>query len=382
VSRRLVVVSGTATCATVLALSALSFLGTSEGVAAADGWTGWTGQVDTTAVSDRAAMTPDDDVAVRLLARSGAAASTVSYAGVAVTWDSSGTVSTDLTHLPGMGTIAMPHGGSPAQAKLAPDGRSGSFADDGRALTLLRDNYRVLRAADLDATIAGRPADAVVAVDAAGVLLARYWLDRATGLLLRKELLDTAGAVRQRTGFTEIAIGAPQAVVLPATTQDPWTESLSGAALAEAHDAGCPCPDALPGGLQLLEARRAPAGTVSSTPVVHQLFSDGLVTASLFSLAGSLSADDVAGLQSRGFRRMELAGSSAWVHGAATAMSSASVVWECHGSVLTLVTDDAVDPMGTAAAVLAAFPADPDPAVDSFWSRVQRGWTRLTGRAA
>jgi hypothetical protein len=164
--------------------------------------------------------------------------------------------------------------------------------------------------------------------------------------------------------------------------QDAWTEPLDATALASARSTGCACPDALPGGLELLDSRRAPAGSVSTMPVVHQLFSDGLVSVSLFSLSGSVSADDGAGLVARGFARDELAGSYAWVRGGTDTSPTATVVWTCRGSVLTLVTDDAVDPLSTAAAVLAAFPSDADPADDTFWARVTRGWTRLTGHAA
>ena len=381
-SRRLLLVVGAATGAGALAVATLALVGSADTAARADAWSGWTGRIDTVSVADRAAMTPDDPIAVVLLSRSAAAASSVSYAGVAVSWDRSGTVSTEITHLPGTGTVARPVGASVSQATFAPEGRSGSFADDGRPLALLRDNYRVLREADLDAAIAGRMADAVVAVDAAGALQARYWLDRATGLLLRKELLDTSGAVRQRTGFSTLRVGPQPASAVPTAVKDAWTEPLDATALTAARSTGCACPDALPGGLELLDSRRAPAGSVSTMPVVHQLFSDGLVSVSLFSLAGSISADDGVGLVDRGFAREELAGSYAWVRGGTEASPTATVVWTCRGSVLTLVTDDAVDPLSTAAAVLAAFPADADPAADTFWARVTRGWTRVTGHAA
>ncbi len=380
-SRRLLLVTSAATGVSALAVATLALVGSADTTTTTEAWSGWTGRVDTVSVADRAAMTPDDPVAVELLSRSAEAASSVAYAGVAVSWDRSGTVSTELTHLPGRGTIAQPVGSS-SQAKFAPEGRSGSFADDGRPLSLLRDNYRVLRQADLDAIIAGRPADAVVAVDAAGVLQARYWLDRDTRLLLRKELLDTSGAVRQRTGFTTLRIGAVTTSAIPTTVQDVWTEPLDAAALVGARISGCACPDALPGGLELLDSRRAPAGAVATMPVVHQLFSDGLVSVSLFSLSGGMSADDGAGLVDRGFQRQELAGSYAWVRGGTEAAPTATVVWTCRGSVLTLVTDDAVDPLSTAAAVLAAFPADPEPGSDTLWTRVARGWTRVTGQAA
>jgi sigma-E factor negative regulatory protein RseB len=345
----------------------------------ADSWSGWTGKVDTAAVSDRAAMTPDDAVAVALLARSAKAASTVAYAGRAVTTDSAGTTITAITRLPGRGTLSLALDTPSAQTRFDPEGRSGSFADDGRPLALLRDNYRVLREAGLDATVAGRPAAAVVAVDADGTLDARYWLDEATGLLLRKELFDAQGQVRSTTGFDTLTLGVPADVVIPSGSQDPWTEKLGSQALATARTQGCACPESLPGGLDLLEARRAPAGAVSTMPVIHQLFSDGVATVSLFSIASSLSTADTDGLVARGFRRLQLGDHDAWVRGGTSSVPTVTVVWACKDSVLTLVTDDAEDPLGTAGRVLAAFPPLPEPVDTAIWSRVARGWHRLTG---
>lgn len=379
-SRRATAVVGTAAGLGALAVGTLAVLGSVPAASVgADGWSGWTGRVDTASVADRAAMTPDDAVAVTLLARSAAAATAVAYTGRAVTWDPSGTTTTDLTHIPGRGTISLTVGAPAAQARLAPDGRSGSFADDGRPLTLLRDNYRVLREADLDTVVAGRPAEAVVAVDADGVLDARYWLDTATGLLLRKELLDAKGLVRSRTGFETFRLGVPAGTVVPAAAPDPWTEELGTNGLAVARSRGCACPESLPGGLALLDARRAPAGSVSALPVVHQLFSDGVETVSLFSIAGGLSSADADGLTARGFHREQLGDHVAWVRGGTPTEPTATVVWACADDVLTLVTDDAVDPLGTASAVLAAYPPLPDPVDTSLWARIARGWHRVTG---
>ena len=377
---RAVLAVGAASGLGALAVCGLAALGSVPASSVgADGWSGWTGKVDTAAVSDRAAMTPDDAVAVALLARSAKAASTVAYSGRAVTWDTGGTTATAITHLPGRGTISLALDTPSASSRFAPDGRSGSFADDGRPLAVLRDNYRVLREASLDGTVAGRPAAAVVAVDADGTLDARYWLDEATGLLLRKELLDAQGQVRSRTGFDTLTIGVPVDVVVPTGSQDPWTEKLGSAALATARTQGCACPESLPGGLALLDARRAPAGAVSTMPVVHQLFSDGGATVSLFSSAGSISSDDADGLVARGFRRLQLGDHYAWVRGGTSSVPTVTVVWACKDSVLTLVTDDAEDPLGTAGRVLAAFPPAPEPGDTAIWSRVARGWHRLTG---
>ncbi|MDA8434448.1 MAG: hypothetical protein M0Z98_00515 [Actinomycetales bacterium] len=381
--RRGLLAVGAAAGLGALAVGTLAVLGSVPSASiGADEWSGWTGRIDTASVADRAAMTPDDAVAVTLLARSATAASSVAYAGRAVTWDPSGTTTTDLTHIPGRGTISLAVGAPATAARLAPDGRSGSFADDGRPLALLRDNYRVLRQADLDTTVAGRPAEAVVAVDADGRLDARYWLDTATGLLLRKELLDAKGLVRSRTAFETFRLGVPAGTVVPAAAPDPWTEPMTAAGLAAARSHGCACPESLPGGLALLDARRAPAGSVSTMPVVHQLFSDGVATVSLFSIAGGLSSADADGLAARGFHREELGDHTAWVRGGTATEPTATVVWACSDYVLTLVTDDAKDPLGTASAVLAAYPPAPDPGSSSLWARIARGWHRLTGGEA
>jgi len=380
VTRPAVLAAGVAAGLGAFAVCGLAALGSVPATTVgADAWAGWTGKVDTTAVSDRAAMTPDDAVAVALLTRSAKASSTVAYTGRAVTWDRSGTTTTEITHLPGRGTVWLVAGAPATSARFSPDGRSGSFADDGRPLTLLRDNYRVLREAGLDTTVAGRAAEAVVAVDSDGTLDARYWIDAKTGLLLRKELLDAKGMVRNRTGFETLRFGVPTDAVVPAPTKDEWVELLGPTGLATARTHGCACPESLPGGLALLEARQAPAGTVSTMPVVHQLFSDGVATVSLFSIEGALSEADTDGLIARGFTRQQLGDHFAWVRGGTSSSPGVTVVWVAKTNVLTLVSDDAEDPLATAGAVVAAFPPVPDPEDSSLWSRIARGWNRITG---
>lgn len=380
-SARLLVVTG-AVGATVLALCSLAAIGSSDAQQSGDGWAGWTGTVDQAAMSDKDAMTPDDAVAVRLLAHSATAAGTVGYSGRVTAEDSTGTVTTTLIHAPGRGTVTTVVSDSLKEPVFAPDGRSGTFADEGRQLDLLRVNYRVLRAADLDTTVAGRPAEAVVAVGSDGEAAARYWIDAATGLLLRKELVDADGSVRVRSGFDQLSLTVDQAAVDRAATaqgQDPWGDELDAAGLRAVRQAGCDCPESLPGGLMLVETRRAPAGTVGAVPVVHQLFSDGLVSASLFTLQGSLTDGDTEGLRARGFAPADLGGLPAWVRGGKSTSPSATVVWECDDDVLTLVTDDALKPMRLAASVVSALPPTTPAVDDSFLGRVARGWDRITG---
>jgi sigma-E factor negative regulatory protein RseB len=362
-----------------LAVAGLAAIGSDIDEPTATAWTGWTGRVDATSIDDRAAMTPDDASAVQLLSRAATAADSVGYSGRAVASGPAGPVTVDLVHVPGRGTLVRMSGGV---AQFSPEGRSDTFADDGRALSLLRVNYRVLRQANLDGRVAGRPAAAVVALTADGDLAARYWLDKDSGLLLRKELVRGDGMVWSRSEFTTLHLGVPAGTQLPAGAADPWSERLDAAGLAAARAEGCPCPDALPGGMVLLETRRAPAGAVGPSAVLHQIFSDGLVSLSLFALTGSMTAADVDGLRDKGFTATTLAGGTVWTRSGGVGASELTVVWASHGSVLTLVSTDAVDPAATTDPVVAALPPTSEVASDGLWDRVRRGWHRLTGRSS
>jgi sigma-E factor negative regulatory protein RseB len=381
VSRRPLLLVGATSGLVVVAAASLAVLGSAvpEASPHSAGWAGWTGKVDQATLDDRAAMTPDDAAAVRLLARASKASSTLAWSGRSVTQDGGGSTTTELVHVPGRGTLARASAMPASKATFAPDGGSRSFADDGRPLALLRVNYRVLREADLDAPVAGRAADAVVAVNAEGAVAARFWIDHSSGLLLRRELLDGKGAVWSRTSLETVAYGPVHGVTVPATTVNPWSEVLDEAALRKRRQAGCLCPESLPGGLTLLDATRAPAGAVASQPVIHQLFSDGLVSVSLFSMQVPLSDSDVAGLTDRGFRDTDLDGRWAYVRLSSDDSANATVVWQSGESVLTLVTDGTQDPMPSAAAVVAAFPPSPEEQDNSLLARVQRGWHRVFG---
>lgn len=361
--------------AATLALGTLALLG-SQPTSGAGAWTGWTGRVDPQATADRAAMTTDDAVALALLARTAKASSSLAWSGRAETTQGEQRSVADLVHLPRRGTIVTAVSPTAKPATLAPDGRSGTLADESRVLDLLIVNYRVLREADLDTRVGGRPADAVVAVTADGVTAARFWLDHATGLLLRKDLLDPSGAVVRTVSMTSVRLGVPKETTVPPTGADKFGTVLDEPALAAARTRGCPCPEALPGGLSLVESRQSQAGTLLAVPVVHQVFSDGLMTVSLFSAAGLLTDADTAELRSKGFAPQGEGAGTAWVRSGTG--SAWTAVWVAEGQVLTLAVSDAEDPAATASAVMQALPS----AVaqdDSLWSRIQRGWERIFG---
>ena len=74
-------------------------------------------------------------------------------------------------------------------------------------LSLLTKAY-TLRAGEVD-VVAGRNAQQVMAIrpDPDGSVAARFWLDEATGLLLRRELLDPQGSVTHSSVFLAVRPG-------------------------------------------------------------------------------------------------------------------------------------------------------------------------------
>ncbi|TDD59144.1 hypothetical protein E1293_46605 [Actinomadura darangshiensis] len=250
-------------------------------------------------------------------------------------------------------------------------------------LAMLTRNYAVVRAAD--ASVCGRPARVVEARRADGSPAGRFWIDRETGLMLHRELIDATGRPVIVSGFSEITFSVPP--VEPVALARPpgglarfpgssaggpveeagtrggagaWGRRLDRAGLAGLRDGGWPIPRDLPGRLALYDARREDGGGT-----VHLSYSDGLAAVSVFVQRGDLDERGMAGWQKsvrRGrtvFRREAL---RRW------AVSAGS------GYVYTVVTDA---PQSTAVAVAADMPRDSVP----FWTRLSRGARRLASAA-
>lgn len=361
---------------------------------AGQGWgAGATGPAALQAAAQaRAAMTPDDAAAVVLLARAARSAVSVAYAGSTVSVSGSVREVVGLANLPGIGTVVTTAGRS---AVLAGEGDSASIADAARVLGLLADNYRVLRESARDRTIAGRPAEEVEAHRPDGTLAARFWLDRATGLLLRRDLVAPDGTVVASTTFTAIRLGRAAVGPLPPLASDPWSATLDDTELAARRAAGCTCALALPGGLTLLHARVSSDDDAGPPDVVHLLYSDGLSEVSVFDQVGRLDPDSDA-LSDQGFQSTTYAGVPVLERavGAGGPDAVSEWVWQCGRSVVTMV-GPAV-PYGEAqqraAAIIEALYVAPsaDPGLTARiargWDRavdaVQRSWDRLTTSTA
>ena len=295
------------------------------------------------AAAQRRAQTPDDPRAVALLVRAGDAAQALAYEGRLVTRTTAlrPLTETRVTAIPGLGTVVAGEGGA---LVLAGQGRSTSLADATAVLGLLADNYQVLRATAYDQDIAARPAEAVDARRADGTLAARFWVDRATGLLLRRDLLARSGATTISTWFAVLRVGPTRMLHLPPMAADPWSHRLDAHAQQEWRDAGCSCEPVLPDGMTLLQARTDDDGLRAGPGhgVVHLLYSDGLAEMSLFDQPGHLGADAVAALTAQGFAPVTYAGVEIYERMTRPSRSVSPVgtgewVWQSGTSVLTLV---------------------------------------------
>lgn len=241
---------------------------------------------------------------------------------------------------------------------------------DGTLLGVLQDSYDLQLAGTARCT--GRDADVVEARrPGTGIVVARFWIDRQTRLLLRREVYDDSGRRVRSSAFVDLQVqGAPavSTVAVAATSTPPGPaaadagEPVPPAELDRLRAAGWPLPEALPGGFVLFDARSRTHGAQGR--VLHLAYTDGLSTTSLFVQSGRLGAQPPAGFQGR-----TVSGRSVWVHDGAPER----LVWSGHSRVLTLVSDA---PDGAVAAAVAALPHDPMPA-HGLLARLDRGAHRL-----
>lgn len=189
------------------------------------------------------------------------------------------------------------------------------------------------------AHIAGRRAVVVTASDADGNVRARFAVDRETGQLLRREVLDRHGRVARSVGFERIAaIG--EAPFLPAL---PPANAPVPKVVADVPD-GFVAPDVVDGGYRLLGRYERSDGAV------QLYYGDGLFAVSVFEQSGAVDW----GSLPRGGRSTRVAGIRTQSYETA---EGTVVVWGDDGLVLTGIADG---PPGTADTVVASLSGDDD----------------------
>lgn len=287
---------------------------------------------------------PSEGEALALLQAAADAGHDLSWSGTqrVATWgDAAWSTTAAVHHDPASGVVVD------ADRPLA-----ATSALDRRQLAVLAASYDLRVAGPGRCT--GRTAALVEAARPDGTVAGRFWVDRSSGLLLRREVFDEAGARVRRSELVRLAVDAR-----PGTAPVPVRARATGERVDPdaLRAAGWPVPARLPGGLRLLDARRDGA-------VVHLAYTDGLSTVSLFAQVGELGSGP-----GEGFTPETVAGRPVWVQAAA----AQRVVWGGQGRVWTLVSDAAP---GAVRAAVAALPGDAAPD-DGLRDRLGRGLQRL-----
>lgn len=288
------------------------------------------------------------DDAFRLLAQCASASHSLNYSGTQLVtiYGQPETLSVvaDIKHLAGSGT-SLHIQATPKMAAhdvFEPDavedtwiGTGGSLAGGGlgsTSLALLREHFSASTAGTT--SVAGRKADIVELKDSSGHVAARFWLDDTTSLPLRREIYDDKGQLARLTGYLDFTIdpiskaGFSSPVgnrMIPASGTVMTTSDI---ALARAQ--GWSFPNEL-GSMQLVEIRRGASddrAPISSSEVMHLVYSDGLSTVSVFQQPGRLSAP-------KGWTEQTMAHRKVWVSGGVPS----AISWSAKGKVYTVVAD-------------------------------------------
>lgn len=194
----------------------------------------------------------------------------------------------------------------------------------------------------------------------------RLYVDRDTGLLVRRETFDAAGRPVRLTAFTELDT-TPSDLPTP-STDDGWSDletmraDVTGDSIRILREVGWHLPSELPGGFELIDSSTIGEGDRSS---VHLLYSDGLYTLSLYEQHGRL---DGPAMEAGGAEHVRLGEHAAyrWPGSEPT-----TYVWSGAGMTFTAITDAPADMLATAVAPL---PAEEPP---SLLKRIKRGLLRV-----
>ena len=299
----------------------------------------------------RTGRTAAEVEALQLLARAAEAGRRLSYSGTqyVASWrdDAAAASLVELEHDPVRGSVVT---GGDARAETT----QALAVLDRRMLDRLAAGYAL--AVTGPGRCTGRAATVVEARRADGSVAGRFWVDRATGMLLRREVFDGEGTRVRSSAFVDLAVDEAPAAALRLSADGAAPDPQRPDTGALRRD-GWHVPRQLPEGFALFD-------TELRGEVLQLAYTDGLSTLSLFAQDGELGTGGMSG-----FEREEVDGRPVWVRGAAPER----VVWAGGDHVWTLVSDA---PEAAVRAAVAALPHDPEPD-DGVGARLGRGLSRL-----
>lgn len=231
---------------------------------------------------------------------------------------------------------------------------------DHQMLALLERNYVV--SGWTGSQVANRPAT-VVEASTGGALAARWWIDDATGLLLRQEVYDRTGQVRWTSGFTTLRIGSSESILEhlpPRLAASTITTALTVSSAEELSARGWSCPASL-AGLALVRVR---SDRTDDPTALHLVYSDGLSTVSVFQQRGRLDGPPQG---------------SQWDSGLGAYLrqdTSGLATWQSGETVYTVVTDGSAQRLADAVRGLPHEPLRSPTTID----RIRAGWTEILTR--
>jgi hypothetical protein len=311
-------------------------------------------------------LAPASRLGVELMTEAAAACESVPFQGIEMDawWGSAGEGASVLQvwHRSGDAILAR-SSGTADERQLSPDDLSDSadvMTVTSPLLALMRANYVLTYSGR--ATVDGRAAQVIEVRRRTGGLAARFWLDAATKLPLRREVFDADARILSEDALIGLSVGASQLQGMPSADAQPWTGQLTTAGLAGLRASGWPLPRAMPGGLALF---RSTETSTKSGKVVELSYSDGLSVISVFVQRGELPRS------MPGWRRIAARGSNVY----AIDPDDRSLAWSGRGFVYTVISDASATAVDQA---IMRFPHDSQP---GFTERMSRGFRRIVSWA-
>lgn len=283
----------------------------------------------------------DSPTAVSWLQRAALAPNKVSYHGTQIitAWGPQGASSAmlDILHAASQGSeISVLGSSAPGAKAFVQRATTTDAAIDGGPLALLQATYQLVDKCCTD--LIGRTAVLVEALRDDQTLAAKFWIDKATGLLLQRQLFSPDGKTMVRaTVFTELEIEGSEFIGHLPPTVPSGVQALGMGKVDNLRSEGWMCTPELPASLKLYDVHQD-----TSNGSLQFSYSDGLFNVSLFEQRGTLDPAAVEGFSSTDSPGVYLR----------YGMPS-YVVWSSGGIVYTLIGDLPPDQLGQ---VVRSFP--------------------------